>query len=322
MDKVSIIVPIYNVKDYLEECLNSIMKQTHKCWEAILIDDGSTDGSETICNKYQVKDERFKVLHKENGGAASAKNCGLDLVTGQYIAFLDSDDYVESTWLESALSVLENEKADIVEYNFDKIYFDRTEMNNSIINNSISFTTKEYLKQYPNKWECSLFWNKVFKKDLLNTVRFKKERRCIDDEFFTYKGVANAKKIVCINKILYHYRQRESSAISNVKHQLQITNDALDVLVERYCWMKENFPDVCITYLKHDINILFYYATMQHNSETAKKFKHISHFYLKEALKSILLDRIILDVLRLQFIRKKDLMREKQVMKREDNSFK
>ena len=100
MPKVSIIVPIYNVKPYLKECLDSILVQTFSDFELILVDDGSTDGSERLADSYALSDPRVKVVYKENGGLSSARNAGLDLACGEYIYFVDSDDYIEPDTLE------------------------------------------------------------------------------------------------------------------------------------------------------------------------------------------------------------------------------
>ena len=108
--KISIIIPVYNVQKYLPECLDSLLEQTYTEWEALLVDDGSTDGSGAICEKYALRDSRFRVIHKNNGGAASAKNVGLDHVKGEYVGFIDSDDYVDETYIEN----LNKSKAELV----------------------------------------------------------------------------------------------------------------------------------------------------------------------------------------------------------------
>ena len=115
MDKlISIIVPVYNVEKYVAECIESIIKQTYQNLEILLIDDGSTDNSGKICDKYAEKDKRIKIIHKENGGVSSARNLGLDLAQGEYIAFIDSDDFVSNKYIESLYSAIEHKDAEIV----------------------------------------------------------------------------------------------------------------------------------------------------------------------------------------------------------------
>lgn len=114
MDKISVIVPVYNVEDYLEECINSILGQTYKNLEIILVDDGSTDNSSKICDIYEKKDKRIKVIHKENGGLSSARNEGLKYRTGEYISFVDSDDFIDKTMYEKLYSAIKKYDADVV----------------------------------------------------------------------------------------------------------------------------------------------------------------------------------------------------------------
>ena len=109
MKKVSVIVPVYNVENYLEECVNSILNQTYENLEIILVDDGSTDNCPQICDDWAKKDKRIKVIHKANGGVSSARNVGLDNATGEYIGFVDSDDYIDITMYEKMLKLLKKE---------------------------------------------------------------------------------------------------------------------------------------------------------------------------------------------------------------------
>ena len=285
---ISIIVPIYNVARYLPECLDSILAQTEPNWEAILVDDGSTDDSGSICDAYVQNDPRFRVIHQENSGAANAKNAGLDAAEGEYVAFIDSDDWVDPDWLEKMLSALESSGADVAECDFTKEYRNCSEPGNTASYSAGVFPSQEYLGIYLSNWSCSLFWNKVFKRKLTQNIRFRKERRCIDDEFYTYKVLSNAKKIVRIEDSLHHYRQRASSAVSSSKNRLQITDDSLEILIERYNWISSRFPELRKIYLKHDIEIMFYFAqAFDFCDETRLKFRKITGYYLGQCLRYI-----------------------------------
>jgi len=308
--KVSIVIPMYNVEKYLPKCLDSIATQSYVNWEAILVDDGSTDASGRICDEYARRDSRFKVIHQANAGAANAKNTGLDHVTGNYVTFLDSDDWVEPDWLETLVTTAENQQADVVEYDFRMEYTDRSE----IVNNwdAASFTAESYLAQYLSNWTCSLFWNKLFRADLLKDIRFRRERRCIDDEFFTYKAVSGAGRIARIGRVLYHYRQRASGAVYSRKNRLQKTDDALEILIERYRWICQRFPELRSVYLKHDVEILFYFAKdFDYTKEIVRKFRDIARFYLKESILHYCGRVNLLYALRLQTISENQLLREK-----------
>lgn len=119
---ISIIVPIYNVEKYLPKCIESIINQTYTDLEILLIDDGSTDNSGLICDKYASIDNRIRVIHKKNGGLSDARNVGLDICKGKYISFIDSDDYIELTMYEKMIKIMINQKVDIVSCNYNHIY--------------------------------------------------------------------------------------------------------------------------------------------------------------------------------------------------------
>ena len=310
--KVSIIIPVYNVSRYLPQCLDAIAAQSYPDWEAIVVDDGSTDNSGEICDRYAAVDPRFKVIHKDNGGAANAKNTGLDYAGGTYITFIDSDDYVEQQWLETIVQTAQTEQADAVQFGFDKVYQSSVETVKGDQLPLQTFSAEEYLSRYLTDWTNSLFWNKLFRKELIGEIRFRKERRCIDDEFFTYKVLSGAKKIVVIQDILYHYRQRASSAVSTERNKLQITEDALEVLIERYEWIGKRFPNLKTIYLQHDINILFYFSGFYHNEQTAAKFRRIARYYLKQALLCGVNRTSLFRAIKLQLISSKSLQENKK----------
>lgn len=117
---VSVIIPVYNVKDYLNECLDSIRQQTYKNIEVLMIDDGSTDGCDTVCDDYMKNDARFFAIHKKNGGVASARNEGLRIANGEFIVFVDSDDSVESNYIETMVEAMEHQNVDFVRTMFKK----------------------------------------------------------------------------------------------------------------------------------------------------------------------------------------------------------
>lgn len=284
MKTVSIILPVYNVEKYLRECVDSLLCQTYSKLEIVLVDDGSTDESGRICDRYVQQDPRVVVIHQANAGAANAKNAGLDWATGDYITFMDSDDYAEFNWIARMVEVTERYGADVVECDFDKVYRNRSEVANQYKENSV-YTAEEYLAQYLGNWTCSLFWNKLFRRELLSDVRFRRERRCIDDEFFTYKAVTGANRIVRITDVLYHYRQRASSAVASTRNRLQITDDALEILIERYRWISRFFPRLRKVYLRHDVDIMLCFARdFIFTEETVKKFRETASFFLKESI--------------------------------------
>lgn len=283
MDKVSIIIPIYNVERYLQECLDSVAGQTYDNLEIILVDDGATDSSGDICDRYAAVDPRVRVIHQTNAGAAAAKNRGLNMATGDYITFIDSDDWVEKTWIETMLSTAKAAGADLVECGVRKEYVGSTEV---MANDPGEYTPQAYLAQYFQRWTNSIFWEKLFVRQLTESVRFRTERRCIDDEFYTYKIISNATKIIRIPDPLYHYRQRASSAVRSDANRRQITDDAMELRPERYEWIKTRFPDLKRLFWISDVDYLLYLAgTGLFDRPLAKKFRRIAGYYLKEGIR-------------------------------------
>lgn len=216
--KISIIVPVYNVEKYLRRCLDSIVAQTFTDWECICVDDGSPDNSGKILDEYASKDQRFVIIHKENGGVSSARNAGLDIARGEWIGFVDSDDWIEVDYIETMLDTAERESADIVvcDYwnNFDKKQVDMTV--------ALDTSSKEtILKQY---MKTQLFmnsvWNKIFKSSFIieQKLSFPLNISICEDLLFSFEACYKAKKVVKINELLYHYSQiNKSSATKNYK---------------------------------------------------------------------------------------------------------
>ncbi len=285
---VSIIVPVYNVARYLPECLDSIIEQTYKNLQIILVDDGSTDESGIICDEYATRDTRITVIHQVNAGAANAKNAGLDVATGQFIAFVDSDDWVDSEWIEKLLSASLQSGADVVECSFRMEYVTHSTMGNDPQTFVYKlFETEEFLCQYPTLWSCALFWNKFFRNKLLRDIRFHTERRCIDDEFFTYKAVTGANAVLRITDEPYHYRQRLSSVTQKDSTLFQRTIDDIDILKERHQWMTSYYPNIALDYLRHDVDTQLYLAMSKlFNNDAIIHFRESAKYYFDQCLKN------------------------------------
>ena len=211
MPKVSIIVPIYNVEEYLKRCIDSLVNQTLQDIEIILVNDGSTDDSEKIAKEYYEKYKgKIIYLEKENGGLSDARNYGIPYATGEYIAFLDSDDYIEKNAYEEMYNKAQEENADYVECDFVWEYPDRKREDKKI--------------EYRNKHEMLAFcrvvaWNKLIKRSLLEKydIKFPKGLRYEDVEF-TYMLIPHIQKTAYVEKCFVHYTQRKNS-IANVQNE-------------------------------------------------------------------------------------------------------
>ena len=243
---LSIIVPIYNVEQYLDRCIQSILNQTYQNLEIILVDDGATDCSGAIADSYAAKDKRIKVFHKENGGLSDARNYGLEHVTGDYILFIDSDDFIVNIMCERLITVASSNNADIVSCNY---YIYRGDDDISIHTMSVqddkrTFTGMDMLRYYLLKTEpfdLNVVWNKIFKLDLFNgvePVRFPKGR-VQEDNFTIFRLFLNANSIVTVNEPLYYYVQRAGSIMANFTRRFMIDT------IESHMYMSDYVMNHC-----------------------------------------------------------------------------
>jgi glycosyltransferase involved in cell wall biosynthesis len=216
--KISIIVPVYKVEKYLGKCIESILGQTFKDFELILVDDGSPDNCGVICENFAKRDERIKVIHKSNGGLSSARNAGLEMATGEYIAFVDSDDFIHQRMYEILYKYAKKYSSDIVicDYllvNEGESYID--ELRNFEIN-AKNFSNIDALKQiYTNNGTTFIVaWNKLYRRYLFNDLRFE-EGRLHEDEFMAHKILYASPKVTYLPIPLYSYLQRRGSIIGS-----------------------------------------------------------------------------------------------------------
>lgn len=210
--KVSVIVPIYNAEKYLIECLESIINQTYKNIEIILINDGSTDNSLNICNRYK-KYNFLKIISQPNQGVSCARNKGLKIASGKYIVFVDSDDYIAPNMIEELVKGITKTDIAICEYN--ELYKDNV-IPIKIDNKLTSINQEEaILLTFANAG--GYLWNKIFKKDIIekNNLYFDKDIHMLEDQLFVLKYLSKINKAKIIHKSLYNYRIRKTSAARN-----------------------------------------------------------------------------------------------------------
>ena len=225
MAEISIIVPVYNVEKYLENCIESILNQTFKDFELILVDDGSTDNSGKICDIYKKKDSRIKVIHKNNGGLSSARNAGLDIACGKYVGFVDSDDYIHYQMYEKLYHQIIKNKADISVCGFQKVkQFEKDLLSTNKFYEKVElFNNIEALEQLYCKYstEFVVSWNKLYIKTLFKDIKFK-EGAIHEDEFIIHQLLYKVNKVVYNNEKLYFYLQRKGSIVSSEAEVYQI----------------------------------------------------------------------------------------------------
>ena len=174
MNDISVIVPVYNVEKYLEKCIDSILSQTFKNFEIILVDDGSTDSCGIICDEYERLDNRVKVIHKINGGLSSARNSGLEIASGEYVAFVDSDDWIDKNMYQELYNEAKKNNADIVQCKFIKAKDENVSIYNNEFNEVEVIGNLDALCNLYNERciETVVTWNKLYKRYLFNDIVF------------------------------------------------------------------------------------------------------------------------------------------------------
>lgn len=212
--KISIIVPIYKVENHLEKCINSILNQTFRDFELILVNDGSPDNCGNICDLYKERDSRIKVIHKKNGGLSSARNAGLDIAKGDYIGFVDSDDYINKNMYEVLYNIAKNDNSDIVICDYKSVNKNNENYDDSIEKKyEVSrFNNIEALNELysDNNIIFTVAWNKIYKRYLFNNLRYELGK-LHEDEFIIHKILYNSNKISFVKYKLYYYLQTENS---------------------------------------------------------------------------------------------------------------
>lgn len=210
--KVSIIVPIYNVEKYVDMCVESLLVQSYKNIEILLIDDGSTDRSKNICEKYKMNDSRIKLYSQKNSGVSSARNLGLRCSTGDYIMFVDSDDWVEKNYVEKMMKNIS--KCDCAICGYYEEYKNKT-FNHRVSVEPLFEKSEEAIIKVLNNNYGGYIYNKIFKRKILleNNIIFDKNVHMCEDMLFVVQYLTKCNNVYASNDSLYHYRMRKSSAV-------------------------------------------------------------------------------------------------------------
>lgn len=259
-EKISVIVPVYNVEKYLKKCISSLINQTYHNLEIILVDDGSSDNSGTICDDFSFMDDRVQVIHKENGGLSDARNAGIECAGGAYILFVDSDDFIHPQMVEILYRNLKEKEADISVCCFQEIYEDERKIDfEEIAEENIEvYEDMAVMEQLVYKNLITVVaWNKLYKCDLWKDLRY--PRGYIhEDEFVIHELLHMARKTVYTDAKLYYYLQRADSITGKIK--LKNIQDVMEAYEHRLrflkkyqyefmlCETKKDFLFLCIKY--------------------------------------------------------------------------
>ena len=210
---ITIIIPVYNAEDFLDKCINSILKQSYQDIEILLIDDGSTDRSSEICVNLQKKDGRLKLFNQKNSGVSSARNIALKKAAGKYISFVDADDYIEPDFCKKMIEAIKCNNADIAFCGINLVYKNKCNNIQGSNNDSgkISTIKKEEFEYYGYKERRSV-WAAIYKADVLRNVSFPEDIAVGEDAVFLAKAIQKASKINYYDMTLYNYTVREESA--------------------------------------------------------------------------------------------------------------
>lgn len=214
---ISIIVPVYNVEAYLHCCVESVLNQTYVDWELILVDDGSPDRCPQICDEYAGMDNRIKVIHKENGGLSSARNAALDIAKGDFITFLDSDDYLHQDTLSDVITMISDEGVDIVQFSFIR----------GTSNTFPPIVKKKSKEVYDNHTifysniQKIILWGKLYRRSIWDGIRMP-VGKINEDDATTWKLYYKSRKIVYIDTPYYYYRFNSTSIMSNQRKVLKL----------------------------------------------------------------------------------------------------
>lgn len=249
---VSIIVPVYNAENYLHNCIASVLKQSYTYWELILVDDGSTDRSGDICDKFSKSNEKITVIHKENAGVSSARNTGIENAKGEYISFLDADDTLPVDSLEILMTNLIAYNADVAGgltcgENWNKqsaveIWQDEEGIINCLKDDSFTYSA----------------WGKLYSRNTIGDTRFKNEIKINEDSLFVFQVMCKKPTFVCVNHEVYFYTSVSGSASRSAFSEKYF--DILSVSEEKYVIIQQQFPSLLYlannTIVKANLNLL------------------------------------------------------------------
>lgn len=285
---VSVIVPVYNVEQYIGRCIESIQRQTYSNLEILLVNDGSKDGSGIICEKYKKLDRRIKIINKINGGLSDARNAGIREAKGEYLVFIDGDDYIKQDYVEKLLYKIVSIDADVVLCSFE------------LVDDNGKLLKQEILSELPNEvvghdildavltsygYKYVVAWNKIYRKEIFNKLRFDKDK-IYEDEFINFRLFWNCGKIGILEETLYCYVQRNGSIVQSAmtREKIMTKNEMHITRIEFYNEKqdKELYIKACQLYCNWLVECIGRYSYILER-EDKEKFQKDMKLYAVEA---------------------------------------
>ena len=291
--RISIIVPVYNAEKYLKQCVNSLLNQTYRDIEVILVDDGSTDTSPAVCDAFSEMDSRVKVIHQKNARIGAARNRGIEEATGEYLTFIDSDDYIESNAYEVCMKLIEKYNADLIQW--DLTFVPEQGCQGIIENRAESEYTELVLDReaalqklyewknmdprFNHLWtDTHCIWTKLCKREVFEGIRFPIGKE-YEDEMILHKVLYNCHKAVFVNCRFSNYRLRATSTVHTMPLKGQV--DKVDAGMDRYQLMKQIGKDSLIRGVVHSCLVGIFNCYLQTNHEANEEFKRKMKCYAK-----------------------------------------
>lgn len=273
---ISIVIPIYNAEHRLEKCLDSLLEQTYENIEIILVDDGSSDNSLSICQEYADNDSRIRIFSSDGQGVSAARNMGIDNSSGQFLMFVDSDDFVTKTFCYDAITNQHKYHSDLVLFGFVKVEGQSTEHVNFYTGNDRILRKEEALTKIMIN---SFPWNKLYRRSLFRNIRYP-EGKLYEDTFTTYKLFNAATNISFLNKENYYYVYSNNSTSAhysqeNIKFQFQ---SSLEIMK----FLKENYPDAYLLSMSDFLKVVIRYVTYCDDNYDMKLTETADHFLFSE----------------------------------------
>lgn len=260
MPKISIIVPVYNVEKYIKRCIDSIIVQTYSDWELLLIDDGSPDRSGDICDEYARNDNRIKVFHTVNEGVSSARNLGLDNARGEYVTFIDSDDWIEGKCFEVCVFLMERDMLDILQFSFKRV-----DDNGNILHRKVNGTNVLSFEEYVKSQQYNVcVWGTFIRYSIIEKkhVRFDRKLKLAEDQVFIFAVMSCSDKLQSIPIAFYNYYFNVGSATNNTQiEDIMNSSEAMLKLKRKLPILTEHCDKMIVSFtmaslLKKDVDIL------------------------------------------------------------------
>lgn len=287
MEKVSVIIPVYNVEQYLDRCIQSVINQTFNNIEIILINDGSIDNSQKICENYAKKDSRIILINQENMGVSNARNIGINKATGDYITFVDSDDYVDNRYVETLHKYITKYNADVCVCSTYKVY-SNGKIEKEIRENGL-LTCKEYLEKLFNLKGFGVCRNNLYKSTVIKDIEFDSTIRVGEDFYFNLNASKNIKSVIAIDTCLYYYFVNNNSLVRKFNKEYDkmyyYSSNKVVQYIEKYYSENNTLKKMCNNYVVFNLLLVIVnYVCHSDNTKNIFKMRNSISFLVKNPL--------------------------------------